>query len=874
MSRESVRAPSGDADDRPRPPALARVEGSLVWLLGHLSHLWPFALFALVLALTWRGLSQIHPHSVRESLYALDLRWLELAAALTAINIAVMGFYDVLAFRDTRSPWPERWRYGAVCFAWSNFLTLGPLAGPAIRFWLYRPSVDRRSDLHRGIVSVSLAFGSGLAGWVAAALVASRTQASLLTLVVMAFAATLSAVALVQWVARRINRFEMPSSAAREFLALGAIGWLDWSLAALTFLACLRASGTAIGAAPLMESFFLGQALGVLSLVPGGFGSSDAFWIAHLPLSESLAAAVLICYRGIYYIAPWAIASLLLLSWVTKRAQRRLEIARRIVAGLVGGGGVLIMLSSALPALRVRLPLIEQFVPLPLVEAGHLAAATAGLLLLVLARGLSRGYRASFRLTLILLAVAGSGAILKGLDWEEATVLALLGVATWSQSSLFDRPTRGDRWIEGNDLWVAVAAVTVFVVFGTLSHRITSIPWERWTHVGYRNEAARFLRTAASLGLALGAGAVYVLLRPAVPFRRLDRGEIQQALARHRALGESTTPLMVATGDKAVFVDGARGFCLYRTIGPYLVVFSDPVVPGSADRGAFLDALFAMAGELDRRPVFYQVSLDWIPALHDRGYDFFKLGEEAYVPMDRVTLEGGAGKMYRQVLRRAERDGVQFRLLDPGQVAGRLPELREVSNDWLHSRGLSERQFSIGSFDDDYLRTFPCAIVEDTGSGRTLAFANLLEGPQGRELSVDLMRHRSDGPHVMDFLFTSLLLHAKASGYRTFNLGMAPLSSVGDQRGAHARERMARLLFQRGSHFYNFQGLRAYKDKFSPDWVPRYMAYQQAWEWPVAIAYVSALIAGGWSRILGSAPSDATTAVPSLDIRYHEGASR
>jgi len=28
------------------------------------------------------------------------------------------------------------------------------------------------------------------------------------------------------------------------------------------------------------------------------------------------------------------------------------------------------------------------------------------------------------------------------------------------------------------------------------------------------------------------------------------------------------------------------------------------------------------------------------------------------------------------------------------------------------------------------------------------------------------------------------------------------------------------------------------------------MAYQSAWEWPVAIAHVSALIAGGWSGIL------------------------
>jgi phosphatidylglycerol lysyltransferase len=300
-----------------------------------------------------------------------------------------------------------------------------------------------------------------------------------------------------------------------------------------------------------------------------------------------------------------------------------------------------------------------------------------------------------------------------------------------------------------------------------------------------------------------------------------------------------------------VFFDGERGFCLYRTTGPYLVVFSDPVVRSAADRAAFLDALFAFAGEIDRRPVFYQLSLEWMPVLHDRGYDFFKLGEEAHVHLEGVTLEGHAGKFYRQILRRGERDGARFRILAPAEIPPRLHELAVISDDWLRTKGLAERQFSVGAFSDDYMKRFPVAIVEEVaGEGRILAFANLLEGPRHQELSVDLMRYRSDGPRVMDFLLVALLLHAKAEGYLRFNLGMAPLAWVGEQRGAHPRERLARLLFQRGEQWYNFQGLRYYKQKFDPEWVPRYLAYQSAWEWPIVIAYASALIAGGWSRIL------------------------
>jgi phosphatidylglycerol lysyltransferase len=48
---------------------------------------------------------------------------------------------------------------------------------------------------------------------------------------------------------------------------------------------------------------------------------------------------------------------------------------------------------------------------------------------------------------------------------------------------------------------------------------------------------------------------------------------------------------------------------------------------------------------------------------------------------------------------------------------------------------------------------------------------------------------------------------------------------------------------------YNFQGLRAYKEKFNPVWQPRYLAYPGGLRLPRVLADVSALIAGGYLRI-------------------------
>ncbi|HWF84498.1 MAG TPA: phosphatidylglycerol lysyltransferase domain-containing protein, partial [Vicinamibacterales bacterium] len=359
-----------------------------------------------------------------------------------------------------------------------------------------------------------------------------------------------------------------------------------------------------------------------------------------------------------------------------------------------------------------------------------------------------------------------------------------------------------------------------------------------------------------------------------VGFTRLQENEIDRTLELHAAIGQGTSAMMVANGDKAVFRVADRGFGLYRTIGPYLVVFADPSVAAAEERADFLNALFAFAAEIDRRPLFYQISLEWIPPLHDRGYAFFKLGEEAHVPLRHVSLEGPQGKLYRQILRRGERDGLRFRLLAPFEIEAALPELRAISDDWLESKGQRERQFSIGFFDEAYVRRFPCAVIEYVGPERLspsaspvgddeprrgpqiVAFTNLLRGPRREELSIDLMRYRSQGPHAMDFLFASLFFYGKDQGFERFNLGMAPLASVGRFQGAHARERLANLLFQHGETWYNFQGLRSYKAKFDPVWVPRYMAYQNAWEWPAAITNVSALVAGGWANVMRGKKND------------------
>ena len=159
---------------------------------------------------------------------------------------------------------------------------------------------------------------------------------------------------------------------------------------------------------------------------------------------------------------------------------------------------------------------------------------------------------------------------LKGLDYEEALILAALAVATWSQAPLYDREAQV-AWFKGPDLAVAAIALFVFLGFGAFTYRITPQRLERVRDFGYRVQRGRFLRTASTLAIAVSAGALYVFLRVPVRFTKLPRRETDRTLELHAAIGRGTSPLMVANGDKAVkidqfFVDAAAGhlpaFCL------------------------------------------------------------------------------------------------------------------------------------------------------------------------------------------------------------------------------------------------------------------------------------------------------------------------
>jgi phosphatidylglycerol lysyltransferase len=200
-----------------------------------------------------------------------------------------------------------------------------------------------------------------------------------------------------------------------------------------------------------------------------------------------------------------------------------------------------------------------------------------------------------------------------------------------------------------------------------------------------------------------------------------------------------------------------------------------------------------------------------------------KLGEEARVPLADFSLEGGVRKQLRQTSNRFKREGCSFEIIPVSDVSRRMDELQRVSDAWLAEKNAAEKGFSLGSFQPDYIARSPVAIIHRMG--KILGFSNLWLGAGKEEFSIDLMRYVEEAPSgVMEYLFTELMLWGRKEGYQWFNLGMAPLSGLESHSLAPLWSRFGNLVFRHGEHFYNFQGLRQYKEKFHPHWRPRYLA--------------------------------------------------
>ncbi len=835
-------------------------------------------LFTIALVACRKLLSELDIYALHDSVMSTPLPALGGAVVATVAGFIILLGYEFSASRYASVKLAPRTLAlgGFTSFAIGNAIGLSLLSGGSVRYRLYARHGVGPMEVARMTLFASLSLGCALPPLAALATLSdlpSAAQALRMpvgVLGVIAGAVLLLSVLLVVGIYRRrlpeqpipdnllvkVGRRTLRLPGARlTFLQL-VITALD-VMAAATVLYLLLPEAPPFGAFVLV--YLLALAAGVLSHVPGGVGVFEAILLAAFAnqLGAAPLAAALLLYRLIYIMLPMLVACVVLLVNEARRflfARQAIRVASGlaapILAVLVFLSGVVLLFSGVTPEIDTRLEHMGFLLPHRLIDASHFIASLVGVLCLLLAQGLRRRLSAAWMLTTILLLVGALLSLLKGFDWEEASLLTLTACLLAIFRRSFYRPSRLME-LPFSPFYLIASTCVVSATIWLLLFAYQDVPYSNklWWQFTLDADAPRGLRSALGAAVLLVVVALTWLLRTARPVIHLPNAEELDKAAKILMASSQPDGGLALTGDKALlFHPNGDAFLMYARRGRSLVALYDPIGPAQ-QRAEMIWQFRDLCDFHHARPVFYQVRAENLPFYMDIGLTAIKLGEEARVNLLSFDLEAKGKEMkdLRYTWNRGTRDGLALEIHEPGTAP--LEELKVISDAWLTGKNVREKGFSLGRFSEEYLKHFRIAIVRF--EGRPVAFANLLETHSHELASLDLMRAHPEAPKLtMEFLMVGLIQLYKQHGYARFSLGMVPLSGLQPRRGAPLTQRLGSMVFRRGEQLYNFQGLRRFKDKFQPDWEPRYMAVPAGLDPLVALADTAALIAGGLTGLV------------------------
>ena len=532
-------------------------------------------------------------------------------------------------------------------------------------------------------------------------------------------------------------------------------------------------------------------------------------------------------------------------------AQRRERTIRRVVSGIIFLDGLVNLVVTAVTPLRSRLLAVETYLPLGAAKSAAALTALAGILMIMVARGLRRGQRRAWAVTVVVVAAtsiahlvrAGSlvslllaVAILTLLFIErphfQATTdrttaraalprLALIGVVVVIAASLGIEASSGRRHLPG-----------FFTVVVACAERLVGV-----TSIALPDRVGDFINpTLTTVGVALIVSALYLVTRPVVDRRlssttstrerRLAELRAREIVRRH---GRGTLDYFALRDDKQFyfFRDSLIAYAVY---GGVALVSPDAIGP-EAERPQAFSAFRAFAESRGWTIGVMGAGAEWLSIYHAAGLHSLYIGDEAIVDCQTFSLEGGKMKGLRQACTRLARKGYTVEFLDPSVIdPARVPAIIELIS--MLRRGEAERGFSmmLGRLFDPKDKGLLLTVVTSP-DGQPAAVCQFVPSPAYNGYSLDLMR-RDPGEHpngLIDYALCSTIEHLRDRGARGLSLNFAAFRSVLDgERGEGTVTRVERWALKRLSGVLPIESLWQFNAKYYPAWLPRYLVYPAA----------------------------------------------
>ncbi|MFB2969613.1 phosphatidylglycerol lysyltransferase domain-containing protein [Aerosakkonema sp. BLCC-F183] len=516
-----------------------------------------------------------------------------------------------------------------------------------------------------------------------------------------------------------------------------------------------------------------------------------------------------------------------------------------LLTGLVG---IVNLWSAVTPSEPERTAWLKEIFPFYIRAGGHLFAAIAGFILLTLAANLLRRKRVAWLLTIVLLIVSIVSHLLKGFDYEESLLAGVLLIHLLVMRNAFT--AQSDRPSIAQGIRVLIGALLFTLAYGTAGFFIMDGKFQVNKQPINFDFPGAILQTLAMFFTEDNAGlqpktrfgnffadsiyivgavtlsyALFMLFRPVLLRNSATSKEREMAKEIVQQYGRSSLARFVLFDDKSYYFSASgQSVIAYVPKGRGAIALGDPIGPPS-ERQEVILGFQKYCDRNDWYPAFYQTLPDELELYKSLGFRVLQIGQEAIVDLNAFSTKGKANQNLRTAVNKFTKLGYKFKFYEPPIADDLLRELKSVSDEWLQMMKGAEKRFSVGWFDDNYIRDSAIAVIHNS-EGRVSAFANLIGAYQLNQIAVDLMRRRAEVENgIMEFLFVSMLQHGKEMGYDSFNLGLSALSGVGETEKSPRLEKALRYLSEHLNQFYNFKGLHAFKEKFHPQWEPRYLVY-------------------------------------------------
>ncbi|MDN3514754.1 MAG: lysylphosphatidylglycerol synthase domain-containing protein [Candidatus Brocadia sp.] len=492
--------------------------------LRNLSPLFGVLLFAAALYVLRYELKEYHYHDVLHQLKKIPVSHLLIALLLTVLSYLVLIGYEFVALRYVRYQleYNKLATAGFIGYAFGN--GVGAPIHAAIRYRLYSTWGLSAIDITKMVAFCGLIYWLGIftIGGIVFLLEPLEIPALIrrrfvsephLGILFLVFITGFLLFSALRKKPLKILKWEFSIPSLKFFLSSTVIACLDVILNG-SVLYVLLPSMEKLSYPEILGIFVLSQIATLISQVPGGLGIIETTFILFLSpaLPASSILGSLLVFRGIYYLLPICFATVLL--GIHELLQRKE--AFRLLARISGQwtpeivptalsitsfiGGAILLFSGATPAINTRMVWLKELLPLPVMEISHFLGSIVGVLLLLLSWGLQRRLNAAYPLTAALLFAGIVFSLLKGFDYEEAAILAIMLVALLPSRRLFYRKTSlinepfTIRWIS-----TIVIVILCSIWLGFFSYKHVAYSDELWWHFGLSGNAPRFLRATAGV---------------------------------------------------------------------------------------------------------------------------------------------------------------------------------------------------------------------------------------------------------------------------------------------------------------------------------------------------------------------------------------